>query len=313
VSGAARPWTRRRRTWLVAGLLAALSLVSVGVVLVLPPRPGPSSPHPLLVTMQHDPIVIAHRGGALLWPENTLLAFENAVRLGVDMLEMDLRSTADGVPVVLHDPTVDRTTEGTGRLRDLPLAELRRFDAGYRWSDDGGRSFPYRGRGVTVPTLEEVLRAFPGTPMTLELKEADPELLEKVCSSLRTFGANHRALVASFDVDALRAFRRLCPEVATSATASEARRFVLLSKATTTPPYVPPAQALQLPERYGPLRVLTPGLIAAARANDLPVHAWTINEEADMRRLLDLGVDGIVTDRPDLLLELLGRGSRDEP
>jgi glycerophosphoryl diester phosphodiesterase len=287
------------------GLLALLALAA-GVALLAAPRAGPVA-RPLALPGAARPLVVAHRGGALLWPENTIHAFERAADLGADMLEMDLRATADGVLVVLHDETVDRTTDGTGPVRGLPLEALRRLDAGHRWSPDGGRTFPLRGAGLTVPTLGEVLQALPGTPMTLEIKQRDPSLAAALCETVRAHGAADRVLVASFHDAEVRAFRRLCPEAATSATAGEARRFVLLSKALPRPPYTPPAQALQLPERLGSLHVITPRLVRAAHRRGLQVHAWTIDEEQDMRRLLGLGVDGIITDRPDRLLEVLGR------
>jgi glycerophosphoryl diester phosphodiesterase len=262
---------------------------------------------PLALPEAAHPLVIAHRGGALLWPENTLFAFRRAAELGADMLEMDLRATADGAIVVLHDETVDRTTDGMGPVRALTLERLRRLDAAHRWSADGGRTFPLRGAGLVVPTLEEVLRALPRTPMTLEIKQREPSLAAALCRAIRAEGASGRVLVASFHDAEVRSFRRHCPEVATSATAGEARAFVLLSRVAPSPPYTPPAQALQLPERLGSLRVITPRLVDAARRRGFQVHAWTVDEEADMRRLLGLGVDGIVTDRPDRLLEILGR------
>jgi glycerophosphoryl diester phosphodiesterase len=288
------------------GALLALLLVYILVVI----RVEPVREHPLFMTAPAHPLVIAHRGGMYLWPENTVHAFEQAVALGADMLELDLRTTADHVIVVLHDPTVDRTTDGTGAVRELTVERLKALDAAYRWSPLEGQGFPYRGQGLTVPTLEEVFEAVPGARFNLEIKQTEPTLVPRLCEMIRRFRAQNRVLVASFQDDAVREFRRACPEVATSATPNEARAFVALKLLPGTP-YVPPAKALQVPERLGSLPVLTRSLVRSAHTANLQVHAFTINDADDMQRLITLGVDGIVTDRPDLMLKLLGRGRRE--
>ena len=254
------------------------------------------------------PLVIAHRGGAALRPENTLLAFRHALALGADVLELDVRATADGRLVVLHDPTVDRTTDGGGAVAALTLGAVRRLDAGHRFTTDGGRTFPYRGRGVTVPTLDELLTALPEARLSIEIKPPAAPLAVPVCAALRTARAADRATVASFDSIGLEHFRAVCPEVATGATPFEVGRFVTASALRILPLPHPAASVLQLPERYRGIPVLTPTVLATAHARGLPVHAWVIDDAADMRRLLALGVDGIVTDRPDVLLAVLGRG-----
>jgi glycerophosphoryl diester phosphodiesterase len=293
------------------GLLAVPAVLGFGYGIAVI-RAEPVREHPFFARAAQHPLVIAHRGGMHLWPENTIYAFERALALGADVLEMDLHTTADGAIVVLHDSTVDRTTEGTGVVRDFTLERLTALDAGYRWSPDGGRSFPLRAQGLTIPTLEQVLLAFPEARLNLEIKQAAPSLVPQLCELVRSFRAQERVLVASFQEEAVHEFRVTCPGAATSATAREARRFVAL-KPLPSPPYIPPAKALQLPERLGRITVLSPSLIRAAHAANLQVHAFTINEPERMRRLLELGVDGIVTDRPDLMLELLGRGSAAEP
>ncbi len=287
--------------------LAALGVLALAVMAA---ACTPAGPGPRLWNVLRPPLVIAHRGGAALWPENTLEGFHRAVALGVDALEMDLQITADGVPVVIHDPTVDRTTDGTGPVRDLTLAALERLDAGYRWSDDQGRTFPYRGRGFTIPTLDEVLTALPGAHLVIEIKAGVTALAASVCRSIAAAGAQSRVLVASFESAALERFRAACPDVATSASAREAARFVTLTALPFVSPPRPVALALQLPERWHGLPVLRPRVVRSAHALGLQVHAWTIDDPSDMRRLLDMGLDGIVTDRPDRLLTLLGRAGR---
>src|SRR5512136_1719024 len=120
-------------------------------------------------------LLMAHRGGEGRWPSNTLFAFEQAVRLGVDALEMDIQRTADGVIVVRHDPFVESTTDGSGVIHDFTLAELKRLDAGYTWTQDGGQTFPYRGRGITIPTLKEVFQAFPDMNLNIDIKPVESQ------------------------------------------------------------------------------------------------------------------------------------------
>lgn len=252
-------------------------------------------------------LVIAHRGGAGLWPENTLYAFERAAALGADVIETDVRATKDGELVVFHDDDVNRTTDGAGPLAALTLAELKRLDAAHRFSTDGGRSFPLRGQGVTVPTLREVFEALPRMRFNIEPKRGTPSLSAPLCRLIREYGMTERVLVASFTGSTLADFRRECPEVATSASTGEAVNFLSLQEAGLAASFSPEMQALQVPERAGVLRVLTRDFVEAAHGRNLRVHAWTINDEADMRRLIDVGVDGVMTDYPDRLLRVLGR------
>jgi glycerophosphoryl diester phosphodiesterase len=252
------------------------------------------------------PLVMAHRGGAGLWPENTAHAFRQSVALGVDVLEMDLHGTSDGALVVIHDATVDRTTNGAGAVKALTLAELKKLDAGYRWTTDGGRTFPFRGRGITVPTLREVLEEFPSARLNIDLKQSQPSLVKSLCRTLRESGATGRVTVASFNSSTLEEFRLECPEVATSASLDEvfalsadlqAGRGIAAGKTRT--------RLVQVPENALGRRWLTAELVAAAHRAGLEIHVWTVNDEEAMRRLLALGVDGIMTDYPDKLLALL--------
>jgi glycerophosphoryl diester phosphodiesterase len=253
------------------------------------------------------PLVIAHRGGAGLWPENTMHAFEGARRLGVDVIETDVRSTADGVLVLIHDASVERTTDGAGSVNEMTLAELKKLDAGYSWSPDGGKSFPFRGRGLTVPTLEEVFRAFPQMNFNIEPKQETPSIVEPLCRLIGERGMTSRIVIGSFSDALMEKFRRACPEIATSASPIEVSQFLSLSKAAGEVSRKFAMQALQVPEHAGGRRVLTESFVEAAHRHNLKVHAWTVNETADMRRLLEMGVDGLMTDYPDRLTELLNR------
>lgn len=256
---------------------------------------------------QQRQLVIAHRGGAGLWPENTLHAFTRAVEMGVDVLEMDVHSTSDGEIVVIHDSTVERTTDGRGYVNAMTLAELKALDAAHHWTADGGASYPLRGRGITIPTLPEVLAAFPGVRFNIEPKQSQPSLAAPLCRMLREHRATGRVMVGAFKGAVLDEFRRACPEVATSASTGEVSAFLALSAASLEGNYDGAARALQVPEYTAGVRVLTPGFVEAAHRRGLEVHAWTINETPGMSRLLDFGVDGIITDYPDRLIELLNR------
>lgn len=293
-----------RSTWLKA--LFGCIVVCVAVYSVLVMSAQPIADHPFFTEVSR-PLVIAHRGGAGLRPENTMPAFGHAVAMGVDVLEMDVHSTRDSVLVLMHDQTVDRTTDGTGPIKSLSFEELRKLDAAYRWSIDGNQTFPFRGQGITVPTLEEVFTAFPTTRLNIEIKQTEPSLIKPLCRMIRDFRMTNRVLVASFHAEALTEFRRECREVATSASGDEVRLFLTLSTTALAATYSPAAQAMQVPEYGGRLHLLTQSFIDTAHRRNLQVHAWTINEMDDMRRLTAMNVDGIITDRPDRLLKLLGR------
>ncbi len=253
--------------------------------------------------------VHAHQGGDHLWPGNTLYAFANAVALGVDVLELDTHVTADGVVVVIHDDTVDRTTDGSGAVAEMTLDEIRALDAAYRWRPPGGADgvFPYRGEGLTIPTLAEVLEAFPTVGVNLDMKARAPDVPERTCAVIRAAGRTDTVMAASFHDENLRRFRELCPEVATSAGPSEVRSFYAFNLIGLGRWTRPAADAFQVPVRQGNIEIVTPGMVRGLRERNVRLDVWTINDEAEMRRLLDLGVGGIITDRPDLALALLGR------
>jgi glycerophosphoryl diester phosphodiesterase len=256
----------------------------------------------------HDrPLFFAHRGGSLLAPENTLPAFERGVALGADALELDIQTTREGEIVVIHDPTVDRTTDGRGPVSGHVLDEIRRLDAGYRFTPDGGRTFPYRGQGVTIPTLREVLVRFPDRRVNVDLKQSTSPREQRLWELIQELNAEDRVLVASGDLHApIVRFRRLTGgRVATSASAPEVRRFVIASAMRTARWLRPAYDALQVPETYRGIRVVSPRTIAAAHRLGLEVHVWTVDARADMERLLDMGVDGLMTDRPDILAEAM--------
>jgi glycerophosphoryl diester phosphodiesterase len=253
--------------------------------------------HPYLAG---SPLLIAHRGGALLAPENTLLAFERALTWwDADVLELDVQPSREGEAVVLHDATLDRTTDGTGPVRALPLPELRRLDAGHRFTPDG-RTFPFRGRGIGIPTLAEVLDTFPAARLNVEIKDA--ACAPAVLRAIERAGARHRVLVAAGSRR-----NRVPGYRPNSAAVGDVRLYVLLHFLGLGRLRRPAVDAFQVPEERAGRRWLTPRIVAQLQSMNVPVHVWTVNLEADMERLLEWGVDGIITDRPDLLARLLHR------
>ncbi len=257
-------------------------------------RPG----HPYLAGA---PLLMAHRGGAGLAPENTLEAFVQAVDVWQsDALELDVRATADRRIVVIHDDTVDRTTDGTGPVASFPWDTLRELDAGYRFLDPSGKP-TYRGRGVRVPLFEEVLDACPRVRINVETKEraATRGLLEII----RRHGAQHRVLfAAAHEPDRAEARGYEGPW---GASTQQIRRFYLLHRLPFCAGYTPRVDALQVPDVWKGRRVVTPRFLEVAHRQNIAVHVWTVDEVDDMRRLLGWGVDGVQTDRPDRLARLL--------
>jgi glycerophosphoryl diester phosphodiesterase len=265
----------------------------------------PAPPHPFFEGLSPT-LHIAHRGGALIAPENTMAAFEQAVRVHrTDMLEMDVQLTRDGELVVAHDDEVDRCTDGTGDISGFDLGELRRLDAGYRFSPDGGQTFPFRGRGVQIPTLREVLEAFPSLRFNIEVKRPQPGIEEKFAHELRRANALHRACIGSSD-DALGdRLQRLLPEAAHFYPLSALTEFVMAVRTGEEPPDDPRFLVLDMPLEYSGMRLVDELLVEAVRRRGRWVNVWTIDDPASMRSLVELGVGGVMTDRPDLLRRVL--------
>jgi glycerophosphoryl diester phosphodiesterase len=253
---------------------------------------------------------MAHRGGSKLAPENTVYAFRRALEWWrADLLETDVQPTADGDAVVIHDPTVDRTTDGSGPVSSLTVAELKRLDAGYRFTPDGGASYPLRGAGVGLSTLREVLETFPHARINVEIKDARAQ--QAVWDTVHDLHAVHRVLIAAGDRNNRRRFRDYAgPQ---SAGKQDVVAFYALHKARAARLWAPTVDAFQIPELQGGRRVLDRRMVAELQARNVAVHVWTIDAEADLRRLLEWGVDCIVTDRPDRLARILHELGRRPP
>jgi glycerophosphoryl diester phosphodiesterase len=275
-------------------------------------RPRRHGLHPFLD--QPAPIAIAHRGGAQEAPENTLEAFGAAVALGYRYLETDAHVTRDGVVVAFHDPRLDNITDRTGAIAALSIAEVEAADAGYVFSPNGGRSFPFRGRGVRIPRLEELLLRWPQAHVNIDPKaDACVEPLVAVIDSL---GAWDRVGVGAFSDRRLRRVRALSRGRACT---SMGPRAVAVARVAALCGRMPRqgADCVQVPLRIGPFPIATAHFVRAAHRAGLPVHVWTVDDESTMHHLLALGVDGIMTDHPRLLRDVLAaRGlplAHDEP
>jgi glycerophosphoryl diester phosphodiesterase len=248
------------------------------------------------------PVAIAHRGGARLRPENTLAAMTHAQTFGVDAIECDVRLSADGEPVVIHDATLDRTTDATGPVDRLTADELAGLDAGFHFGPD--QAFPYRGRGIGVPRLSDVLAIAPGLPVIVEIKGDDLATVGPVLEVIRGAGATERVVLAGFSQAVLAAVRRDAPHVATSASQAEvlsALRWAWVRLGPRRPAF----DLVQAPLRLRGRQVLTRSFVRVLRRAGLPVHAWIVDEVDDMRRVLDWGVTGLISDRPDRAVDVV--------
>lgn len=267
----------------------------------MPPRSGSCPP----VFETTRPLIFAHRGGAALAPENTLVAFARGLSHGADGLEIDVHLSRDGVPVVIHDGSVDRTTGGTGEVASFTAAQLAALDAGFRFERDGG--FPFRGEGHGVPTLEAVLAQWPATRVIIEMKAGTAALGAAVVDVVQRVGAEARVCLGSFQQEALDAVRALAPALPTSASQPEAKR--ALRRAWVRWPFAPscPYVAFQVPEWSGNTRVVSPAFVRQVHREGQVIQVWVVDREEDALRLLDMGVDGLISDRPDVLVPFRDR------
>jgi glycerophosphoryl diester phosphodiesterase len=254
--------------------------------------------HPFFVSR---PRVFAHRGGGSLAPENTVAAFDNGLALGADGLEIDVHLSRDGRVVVHHDQSLDRTTNLRGLVSDYTAEELARSDAGYHFRANG--AFPFRGRGFGVPALADVLERYRTVPIIIEMKMNSVEMARAVVEVVRAASAVDRVCLGSFGLRALRAARSLEPAVATSASREEVR-WALYRSWCRWPVSRAPYGGFQVPEWSGWTRVVSPRFIAVAHRAGLAVQIWTVDAESDARRLLGWGADGLITDRPDLIVPI---------
>lgn len=248
------------------------------------------------------PLVFAHRGGCALGPENTLAAFELGLAAGADGIELDVHLSADGIPVVHHDDTLDRTTSGTGAIAAFTAAELARVDAGCRFPGGSGE-FPFRNQGVGIPTLAQVLRRHQDVRVIIEMKVDSRKMGEAVAREVRKAGAVERVCAAGYGTRSIGAARAALPAMASSGCFGEVRMAVY--RAWVRWPVKRVAYGgYQVPECAGTHRIVSPRFVRYSHDANLKVQVWTVDDEADMRRLLGWGVDGLISNRPDLAVRV---------
>ena len=255
--------------------------------------------------------VIGHRGAGGVAPENTVISIERAILGGAQAIETDVHVSADGRLVTIHDDTVDRTTDGTGPIEGMTLEDIRRLDAGYAFTPDRGRSFPYRGTGVRVPTLDEAVAAAGRLPMVVEVKSrAAGEALGAWLRQRReATGDPERFIVGGFERD------MVAPAAAAaewrSATRADLIPFIVLGKLGIGGPLPPHVDAIMLPIRKGPLRLVTRSFVRRAHERGVGVFVWTVNRPSVMRELFDIGVDGLISDVPARVRRIVAERTAD--
>jgi glycerophosphoryl diester phosphodiesterase len=295
--------------------LATICAVGIGTLAVVAVT-GDDSSHPVASSSapvdSSNPfrtgrtLVIPHGGGDGLFPENTLLAFERTMAMGADVVDVDLRISADGVVVGFHDSTVDRITGSMGTVNKLTYAQLAEFDAGWAFSPAGSDTHPFRGQGVTIPTLESILQRFPTTLLSLDLKDETTAMVQPVCDLLREHKRFNDVFVGSNDDPQIVEFRKQCPDVQTSAIMADvyAERD---ARDSNDPNFVSAVAVNQPPFRIDNRELVDAESLAWAHDHGIATLTWVVNDPADMQRLVDLGVDGIYTSYPDRLLKILDR------
>jgi glycerophosphoryl diester phosphodiesterase len=252
------------------------------------------------------PLIMAHRGDPSAAPENSRLSMESALKVGVDFLETDVRMTKDEQLILFHDADLLRTTGSAGRVQDYSLDELRKIDIGYNYTIDG-TSYPFRGKGHRVVTIEEAFEGYPDAKFTVDIKDSDPRAPVLLAKAIMNSNRLDSVIVASFIPPQMKRFRELVPNALTSAHPGEVRNFVIGVRLRAVNQFARRIQyrAFHVPIKYGPLRVVNSRFVEEAHKRDIAVQVWTINDREKMEWLIDLGIDGIFTDEPMLMRAVL--------
>jgi len=255
--------------------------------------------------------VIGHRGAAGVCPENTLLSFETALASGAQILESDIHLSKDGIPILLHDPTLERTTDGRGPASQSTWAKIRELDAGSRFENENGDQ-PFSGKGIGIPSLEEAFEHFPDARFNLEIKCPSNAGIQAVLDLVERFDRSDRTLLAAGDNAIMRALRAALPShpAKPALGASLEEIIAAVAGAVNDSPMPGGVMALQVPATFADKPLVTRAFVEHAHAHEIEVHVWTINELDEISALLDLGVDGIVTDYPGRMHDWLDRAGR---
>jgi glycerophosphoryl diester phosphodiesterase len=253
-----------------------------------------------------EPVVLAHRGDSARYPENTMPAFDSAVEMKVDVIETDVHLTADGKVVIWHDDTLERMSGDSRRINSMSWQEIKKVNAGTLFTKDGGKTFPFKDKNIHPVLIRDLLCKYPHMKFNVDLKDKDLLLAEKFAEILKELDCSRRVITASFHKNVLVYFRKLLPESLTSCTSNEVMRLILLYRSgILTIPFPYKKRILQVPEYSNNTKVLSKRFIKYLHKRQFKVQVWTVNNIRDMNRLLDMGVDGIFTDKPELLMECL--------
>lgn len=264
--------------------------------------------NPYIIEKGAKPWIIAHGGAKKLFPENTMIAFQGAMAIGVDMLEMDVNITKDGVLITQHDLTIDGVTNGTGNVIDYTFEDLKQFNFGYNFQDLDG-NFAYRNQQVEITKLESVMTTFPNTPMMVEIKNRETSgkaAAEELWRLIQLHNFQDKMMVVAFDDATLSYFQEISNNaVLISTSEAETKDFVFASLSAMDYVYSPEASAIAIPMENSGINLTSKRIIKAAHRRNMAVHYWTIDDKADMKLLIKNGADGLITDRPDLMHEVL--------
>ena len=247
------------------------------------------------------PRIVAHRGDSAFFPENTIPAFQSAAELGVDVIETDVHLTKDGKIVIWHDPTLERNTDGKGRIEDHTYSELLEYDAGYNFTTDG-ETYPFRGKGVHLALLDEALKACPGMKFNIDLKSKEDEIVTEYIDVIHRNNAEDRVCTASFHLSNLKRLRKAAPDLLTSLSTLEVAPLLLKKKMHLLPSTFERTMIFQVPVRMYGINIIDKSFVDEMHKRNAIVMVWTINEKEEMKRLFSLGVDTIMTDNPRLLI-----------
>lgn len=296
-----------RKIWKTLGVIVG-SVLALWLMIFLKPV-GKRPDWPFYREKDPDLLVIAHRGGKGIAPEGTIAAFDQAVELGVDILEYDIHMTSDERLVVIHDPSVDRTTNGSGLINELTLEEVQRLDAGYHFQDEAG-NYSFRNQGVYIPTVEEIFTRYPQMRQLIEIKDTNnPELYEEIIQKLWSliveYGMEEEVMIGSFDHEINERFDEVSAGVIPIGAGEQAvRSFVekhvpyLNGLAKTN------FDSMQLPIEQEGHDLTKRNIIRSAQKRNVSIYYWTINEAEEMRELIEKGADGLITDYPDRALKV---------
>ena len=250
------------------------------------------------------PRVVAHRGDSANYPENTLPAFLSAVKMGIDVIETDTHLSKDGVLVIWHDPTLERNTDGHGTIEEHTYEELLKYDAGYTFTKDGGKTYPFRGKGVKLCTLDEALKACPNQRFNIDLKSRNTAIVDEYIRVIRANHAEDRTNCASFHLKNLKLVREKAPDILTSITTAEVVPLLFRQKTHTLPKEFDRKIIFQIPKQQWGIKVVTPEFVEEMHKREAVVMVWTINDEPTMRWLFEIGVDSVMTDDPALVIKV---------